>query len=71
MDVKHYHGPYNPIFGKLNEFILKLVGDYDEEEILLVGHVLEDPAIEVHVRLKYHAFLFQQKRVKTKSAVNN
>lgn len=60
IDVKHYHGPYNPIFGKKSdELIVKLTGAYDEEEMLLTGHILEDPSIEIHVRLKYHAFVFQ------------
>ena len=60
IDVKHYQGSYNPIFGKSEELILKLAGDYDEEQMLLTGHILEDPSIEVHVRLKYYSFLFQE-----------
>ena len=60
IDIKHYAGSYNPIFGKLDELIIKLQGDYDEEEMLLTGHVLEQPSTEVHVRLKYHAYIFQK-----------
>jgi hypothetical protein len=60
VDVKHYHGKCNPIFGKFEEFILKLEGDYDEDEMKLVGKMLEDPSRELHVRLKYHAEVFQK-----------
>lgn len=60
IDVKHYHGECNPIFGRLEEFILKLVGDYDEDEMLLTGNILEDPSRELHLRLKYHAEVFQK-----------
>ena len=64
MDVKHYHGKTNPIFGKLEEFILDLKGPYHEEEMLLTGNVLEDPSRELHVKLKYHAEVFQKLNVK-------
>ena len=60
IDVKHYHGAHNPIFGKFEEVIIKLTGDYDEEEMHLTGHVLEQPSSELHVKLKYHAFIFQK-----------
>ncbi len=60
INIKHYHGVYNPIFGKLEEFILKLVGEYDEDEMFLTGNILEDPTRELHVRLKYHAEVFQK-----------
>ena len=60
IDVKHYQGSYNPIFGKNEELIIKLVGNYDEEEMHLTGYVLEQPSTELHVRLKYHAFIFQK-----------
>ena len=60
IDVKHYHGQCNPIFGEIEEFILKLVGDYDEDEMFLTGNILEDPSRELHVRLKYHAEIFQK-----------
>lgn len=60
IDIKHYHGPHNPIFGKSDELIIKLEGDYNEEEMLLTGHILEEPSMEIHVRLKYHAFVFQK-----------
>lgn len=60
IDVKHYHGKHNPIFGRLEEFILKLVGEYDEDEMLLTGNMLEDPSRELHVRLKYHAEVFHK-----------
>ena len=59
IDVKHYHSECNPIFGKLEEFILKLVGDYNEDEMILTGNILEDPSRELHVRLKYHAEYFK------------
>ena len=60
IDIKHYHGSHNPIFGKSDELIIKLEGDYNEEEMLLTGHILEEPSMEIHVRLKYHAFVFQK-----------
>lgn len=60
IDIKHYHGRCNPVFGKLEEFILKLEGDADEENMLLTGHMLEDPSRELHVRLKYHTEVFQK-----------
>ena len=60
IDVKHYYGANNPIFGNLKEFILKLKGKIDEDEMLLVGNMLEDSSREFHVRLKYHAEVFQK-----------
>ena len=60
IDIKHYHGKCNPVFGKLEEFILKLQGDSDEESMLLTGHMLEDPSRELHVRLIYHTEIFQK-----------
>ncbi len=60
IDIKHYHGKCNPIFGKQEEFILKLTGNSDEEEMLLTAHMLEDPSREVHVRLKYHTEIFHK-----------
>ena len=60
IDVKHYHGKCNPIFGELEEFILKLSGNSNEEEMLLVGNILEDPSRELHVCLKYHTEVFQK-----------
>ncbi len=59
IDVKHYRGKFKPIFGKLKEFILRLEGPYDEEDMLLTGNLLEDPTRELHIRLKYHAEVFQ------------
>ncbi len=60
IDVKHYHGILNPIFGKFDEFILKLKGPYDEEDMLLTGYILEDPSKTLNIRLKYHAEVFQK-----------
>ena len=60
IDVKHYHGKCNPIFGRQEEFILKLSGDSAEDEMLLIGHMLEDPSREIHVRLRYHTEVFQK-----------
>ncbi len=60
IDIKHYHGKCNPIFGKQEEFILKLTGNSDEEEMLLTAHMLEDPSREIHVRLKYHTEIFHK-----------
>ena len=60
LEVKHYHGDFNPIFGKLKEFILKLEGDIDEDEMFLIGNILEDTSRELHIRLKYHAEVFQK-----------
>jgi hypothetical protein len=62
IDVKHYRGECNPIFGKFEEFILKLLGDYDEDEMLLTGYILEDPSRELHVKLKYHAEVLHKLR---------
>lgn len=60
IDVKHYSKKYNSLFGKREELIIKLDGNYNDEEMLLTGHMLEDPSIEIHVRLKYHAYIFQK-----------
>lgn len=60
IDVKHYSGSYNPIFGNMDELILKLDGKYDEDEMLLTGHVLEEPSLEVHIRLRYHTYILQK-----------
>jgi hypothetical protein len=60
IEVKHYHGDLNPIFGKLYDFILMLKGDMDEDELILTGNILEDPSRELHIRLKYHAEVFQK-----------
>lgn len=60
IDIKHYHGDPNPIFGKHKELIVKLNGPYDEEEMKLKGYILEEPARELHIRLKYHTELFQK-----------
>jgi hypothetical protein len=62
IDVKHYHGDCNLIFGKLEEFILKLKGSYHEDEMQCIGNILEDPSRELRVRLKYHAEVFQKLR---------
>ena len=60
IDIKHYHGKCNPVFGKLEEFILKLEGVSDEEEMLLTGYMLEDPSRQLRVRLKYHTEVFHK-----------
>jgi len=60
VDMKRYYGNCNPIFGKHDELILKLTGDFDEEEMLLTGYILEDPSREFHIRLKYHTEVFRK-----------
>ena len=58
IDVKHYHGGYNSLFGKNNEIILELSGSYKHEEILLTGYILEDISENISVKLTYHKELF-------------
>ena len=59
IDVKHYQGKCNPIFGKQEELILQLSGKSSPEEMSLSGHILEDTSRELHISLKAHTELFK------------
>lgn len=55
--VTHYAGPPNSIFGNAREFTLEVVGRPAHDSFLASGHVAENPALNIAIRLTRRAEL--------------
>lgn len=55
--VTHYSGPMNSVFGARKEFTLKLEGKIAERTFDLRGHIVDQPELEIIVRLTKRADL--------------
>ena len=57
IEVNHYFGPLSSIFGPLTKFNLKLTGQPNNPVMELSGHLVENPKLQIYIRLTKRADL--------------
>jgi len=57
LEVTHYSGPRNSVVGNYDRYHLEISGPVNRNQMILQGHVVEDPRIKMAFRLTRRAEL--------------
>lgn len=57
LEINHYAGSPSSVFGPLQKFNIKLQGEPTDPVMVLRGHLVQNPALQIYIRLTKRADL--------------